>query len=658
VTTITIATITQDNVDRATATVIVDAESPDVLSMKDVVKLGESNYFAYKDYIETQQEIIRSRRIAYQVIKNLELRAKEGFMESKDPIDTLLKKLKVELLKDTRILKISVDDHDPGQASRIANEFASVYANSNITLKMKTSGEAQNWLMAEVDKQKEKVRDAELKLQAYKEKNDILSIENKENIINEALTKLNESYLDAQKNRISAETTYKSFIDGEGNINLVKLPTLLADNEILKDLKKEYLKQEAIFIEYKKVYKAKHPKMIQLLENMAYIKTRIKNEIETDYNYAKEEEAKFKKLVDGKKNESLDLERKVINYNALKRELETNERILDIVLNRLKETSISSQVQTNNIRVQDFAEAPNRPIKPKKKLNVAMAIILGFIGGAGLAFFRDYMDMTLKDPGQIAAMLEVPVLGSVPKVKPDGKFIKKRSDVDRVVEKDSTSLAAEAYRSIRTSLLFSLNHSSSAKSIVITSSVPKEGKTTTAVNLAMMIANSGEKVLLVDADMRKPRIHSIFNKENDSGLSQFLAGEKDFEGVVNPSGIDNLYFVTAGKITHRSSELLSSNNAKLFLEKAGSLFSKIIFDTPPVGLVTDAAILASICTGAVMIAESSKATSKILTRSKGLLEKVDARILGIIVNNTSITNDTYYYPHYYYGKYYKPLNAK
>ncbi len=321
-------------------------------------------------------------------------------------------------------------------------------------------------------------------------------------------------------------------------------------------------------------------------------------------------------------------------------------------MNRLKETSIAGQVQTNNVRVQDLAEIPRRPIRPRRKVNVALSIALGLVGGTGLAFFREYMDTTLKDPSEIATLLQIPVLGSVPRIRRDGKGIKKKEDIDRVVERDIHSLASEAYRSIRTNLLFSLNHSNSSKSIVVTSSVPREGKTLTAVNLATMIANSGEKVLLVDADMRKPRIHSIFNEDNESGLVQYLMGERDFQGVVKYSGTNNLYFVTSGRITHGSAELISSKNMKSFLEDAISQFSKIIFDTPPIALVTDAAVLSSMCTGVILIAEGGKTTKKILNNSKELLQKVDANILGIIVNNISLTKDIYSYPQYYYGKYY------
>jgi capsular exopolysaccharide synthesis family protein len=658
VTTITIGTFKQQKIYRATATVIIDSKSPEVLSgreVKDVVELGESDYWGYRDYMETQHEIIKSRRLAHTVIKKLKLFNQEEFRNAEDSIEALLDKLEVRSVRDTRMLEIQIDDKNPEQAARIANEFAKSYADSNLALKMKMSGQAQEWLEQEVEKQKRKVTESELKLQRYKEENSIVSIENQADITRSSLEKLNASYIDAQKRRIQTETTYKSLLDKEGEMLLENLPALLTDNKTLLQLKNDYLKQEALLTEYKKVYKHKHPKMIRLLDNITYLSLRIKNEVENDYKSALQEENKLKVALDGEKKNALELDRKIINYNALQREVDTTERMLEIVLNRLKETSISSQIQANNVRIQDLAEIPRKPIRPRKILNIALSVILGLLGGIGLAFFSEYMDTTLKDPAEIATLLKIPVLGSVPRVKADGKNIKKKIDIDRIVEKDSHSLAAEAYRSIRTNLLFSINHSSTAKTIVITSSVPREGKTLTAVNLAIMIANSGERVLLVDADMRKPRVHTVFDDKNESGLSDFLLGKKDFNSIVKYSGIDNLYIVTSGRNTHKPAELLSSKDMQLFLDNTASQFSKIIFDTPPIALVTDAQILSSICTGVVLIAEGNKVTKQLLNRSKELLEKVEAKILGIIVNNTSLTKDPYSYQHYYYGKYYSSV---
>ncbi|MBC8473511.1 MAG: polysaccharide biosynthesis tyrosine autokinase, partial [Candidatus Omnitrophica bacterium] len=592
------------------------------------------------------------------VIKNLKLGSREEFKKAKNPKGLLLDKVKVEHIRDTRFLRISAENGDPRLVARIANEFANVYTSSNMSLKVKMSGQAQGWLTEEVETQKKKVRESELKLQNYKEENDIVSIANQDTMMGDSLTKLNTSYLSAQERRIRAETNYNSLIDKDGNVNLENLSALFTDNPSLKKLKEDYLTQAALLVDYKKIYKHKHPKMISLLEGIEYLKTGIKSEVDTEYKNAVQEEAKFKNAMAGQKTNALEHERKIINYNALQREVDTNERILEIVLNRLKETSIASQIQTNNVRIQDLAVIPRKPIKPKKTLNLMLAVIMGLLGGAVLAFFKDYMDVSLKDPRDIAALLQIPVLGSVPKIKADGKKIAEKKDIDLIVEKDSNSLASEAYRSIRTNLLFSMNQSGFSKSLVITSSVPREGKTISAVNLALMLANSGERVLLVDADMRRPRIHTIFNYDNVSGLLQFLTGEKDFDSTVKYSGISNLYVATSGGTTNKPAELISSENMKSFLKTASTHYTTIIIDTPPVTLVTDAALLSSLCTGTILIAEGGRTTKEFLTKSKELLKNVKANVLGVIVNNISLTQNSYSYPQHYYGKYYSPQGAE
>ena len=409
----------------ACSTVIIEAVSPDILAIKDIAKSSEAYYFAYKTYMETQREIIKSRRVGHHVIKNLGLKNKEAFNLKNDPIGSLLKKLKVDIVKGTWVIRISAEDEDPEEASRIANEFAMVYVNPS--------------------------------------------------------------------------------------------------------------------------------------------------------------------------------------------------------LNRIK---------ANSIRVQDFADAPLEPVRPNKKLNIAVSIILIIAGGISLIFFRGLNDIIIKDPNDIAALLQLPVLGSVPKIKPDWKNVKTKADVDRIVEKDPLCMASEAYRSIRAKLLFSLNKSGSiAKSLVITSSAPKEGKTISAINLAIMIARSGENALLVDAHMKRPRVHDVFKMNNDAGFANYLSGEVDFDSIVKYSGIENLSIVASGGASYRPVEPISSKNAKLFLKKASAIFSKIIFDAPPSAFLEDAAVLLSICDGAVIIAEGNRTTKNLLSSSKELLHKRGANIIGVILNN-------------------------
>jgi succinoglycan biosynthesis transport protein ExoP len=343
----------------AGSTVVIEAVSPDILAIKDIAKSNGTYYSAYKIYMETQREIIKSRRVGHHVIKNLGLKNKESFKAAKDPIGSLLKKLKVDIIKGTGVIRIIAEDEDPEDASRIANEFAVVYVNPSLSL-----------------------------------------------------------------------------------------------------------------------------------------------------------------------------------------------------------------IKANNSRVQDFAGVTLEPVRPNKKLNIAVAIILIIAGGVSLFFFRGPSNIIIKDSNDIAALLQLPVLGSVPKIKPDWKNVKTKADVDRIVEKDSPCMASEAYRSIRAKLLFSLNKSGSiAKSFIITSSAPKEGKTISAINLAIMIARSGENVLLVDAHMKRPRVHDVFNINNDAGFANYLSGEVDFDSIVKYPGIENLSIITSGDTSYRPVESVSSKKQAQYFQR-------------------------------------------------------------------------------------------
>jgi len=415
---VTWASLKQRPVYRASSTVILGAVSQDISAIKDIEESKKIGLSAYNIYTETQREIIRSRRTAYHVIKNLGLRNKGAFKTAKDPIEILLRKLKVDIIKGTGVVRINVEDEDPEWAMRMANEFARVYVSSN-----------------------------------------------------------------------------------------------------------------------------------------------------------------------------------------------------------------------NTSRLQDFADVPTGPVRPDKRLNIALSVILGITGGISIVFFWKPDDIKIKDSNDLASLAKLPVLGSVPRIKPDGRNVKTRIDVGRVVEKDPQCMASEAYRSIRSKLLFSLNNSGSiAKSIVITSSAPNAGKTISAINLATMIAHSGESVLLVDIHMKRPKIHAIFNMNNNSGFANYISGEADFYDTVKYPGIDNLAIITAGSSSYKPVESVVSKNTKLFLEKASAGFSKVIFDAPSVASLADVAMLLNICDGVVLIAESGKISKDTLNNSKELLHKRGANIIGVILN--------------------------
>ncbi|MDD5634685.1 MAG: polysaccharide biosynthesis tyrosine autokinase, partial [Candidatus Omnitrophica bacterium] len=461
---------------RATVTLFVDMESPNVLTTTGSFALENTDYYAYKEYLQSQKELIKSRNIAKQVFEEFALDQKDRYLNAEDPLEEFIKNIQVETVRDTRLMLLSVDDEDPKEAAAVANRIAEIYVTRNLSY----------------------------------------------------ITKI----------------------------------------EILNLLKNEYLKLESRLSEYNKIYKHKHPKMIRLKREMAQVAERIQKEMARKGNY--------------------DL------TSLSQEELDSEEG-----------NFLLAGFKANNITIQDPAEPPVEPVMPKKRLNILLAVVVGFFGGLGLLFFAEYLDDTVKSVEDVERVVEWPFLGHIPEVKRRMPLIK--LEKDKFVHKRPKDPIAEAYRVIRTSVLFSATEEQPVKTIVVASPGPQEGKTMTLCNLGITMAKNQSKVLLVDADMRKPRLHNIFNnKKNDVGLSSFLSGKAKFSEIVKPTEIEGLFFIGGGPYPPNPSELLTSRKMDEFLNLVGKEYDFILFDTPPIAVVTDAIILSKVVSGVILVVENGK----------------------------------------------------
>lgn len=500
---------------RATVTLLIDPESPNVLTATGMVELQSQNYLSYKEYYQSQVELLNSYSLAKKVFEEFDLGHQREYKKAKEPIKKFLKTIKVEPIRDTRLLKLSVDNKNPELAAKIANRVAELYVMRNLYYISKT--------------------------------------------------------------------------------------------ELMNLLKNEYLKLEARLSEYVKVYKEGHPEMIRLKNEMTDMAEKMNEEKKSAYNYEKIEEYL-----------------KSDSRHAL------------------------AGFKANNISVQDLAERPVVPVRPKKALNMLIAVIFGLSGGAALAFFFEYLDDSAKTVEDIEKVVRWPFLGNVPDVNQDEAS--RGLDKDLFVELKPKDPIAELYRSIRTRILFSSTEERPLKAALVTSPGPQEGKTTTLCNIGIAMAQNQKRVLLVDADMRKPRLHEIFKKNNDTGLSSVLSGQMDFDGVIQKTDIQNLYLVTGGVIPPNPSELLESHSVKEFIVKAKEKFDFILFDSPPIGMLTDAVIVSRVVDGTIMVIESGKTSKRVLARISQLLVDAKAHMIGMLLNKISINASSGYYYSYYYGK--------
>ena len=395
----------------------------------------------------------------------------------------------------------------------------------------------------------------------------------------------------------------------------------------LESLKAEKIKLEGELSELSKRYKAKHPKMISLNTRLEAINKNIAEQM----------------------SKLLEINKKMMRYNILRQEVESDRSLYDSFLRRKKESEISTKLESTNIRIVDLAQIPDAPFSPNRKRDIQNGVTLGLFFGVCLAFLLEYLDSTVKTAEDVELYVKLPFLGYVPAGKFEVKSAKTNQEVDLVCFRFPSSRIAESFRSIRTSILFSSPEDRPIKTILVTSTAPREGKTTICINLSTVFATANERTLLIEADMRRPRIARTLNVSSRVGLSSFLAGSSSLEEIIQETAIPNFFVIPSGPKPPNPAELLTSNKTRMFLEELKQRFDRVIVDSPPVLTVADTPILANIVDGVVDVIKANFLNIDIILRARQRLYEAKAKIIGVILNNVNVRKeDAYYYYHYYY----------
>lgn len=375
-----------------------------------------------------------------------------------------------------------------------------------------------------------------------------------------------------------------------------------------------------------KRYKAKHPKMISALSKLDTINKSIEEET--------------RKL--------FELNKKMIEYSSLKREVDSSKSLFESLLKRIKETEVAKELQTTNIRIVDLAIVPKGPFSPNRKRDIQMGAMFGLFLGLGLAFLIEYLDSTVKTAEHIEMYVKLPFLGYVPSALKESRTQK---DIDLICHKAPRSRVAEALRSIRTSLIFSSPEDRPLKTLLVTSASSQEGKTTLSLNLGIIFTQTNERVLILEGDMRKPRIAECFGINDKEGLSSYLTGTSSLDNAIKETPIPNLFLLPSGHSPPNPTELLISTKTRTLLEELKLRYDRVIIDSPPVLTVTDTVILANMVDGVIDIIRAGYLNIELILRARQRLYEAKARIIGVVLNNVNVKReDAYYYYHYYYGE--------
>jgi len=672
----------QPRIYKASTSIVIDPMPPRALkNVSDVVEIGAGNYWATKEFYETEYKIIRSRDVCQKVVDKLGLAKDPAFLgvaggadpdlraklvADADPVAILRSMVTVEPVKDSRMVLVSVSDTDPKRAALLSTAVAEAYRDQNVERRIEGTGNVVEWLDEQIKGLKPRLEASEMALYDYRKKNDMLtaSLEDRQNIVSQKLLDLNKSLTQLHSQRIQLEAKIAQIhklqpLAKKDPSAFDSLPEV-ENSDLIQNLKESLAVREQEYAQLQQRYGPKHPKLVAAGEALGAARSAVDHEIanvvsgiEGKYQEVVDAERGTQRLLDDVKAEAFDLNKKAIGYGRLEREKKDNERLYNMVLERMKEANISGQQRTNNVRIVDAALVPVRPVKPRAFVDLSVASVLGLFLAFGIAFVREYLDTSLKTKEQVEDELGIPFLGIIPLVQE--RAATTGQAVDLHVLGNPRGQVAEACRSIRTNLLF-MSPEHPLRRLLVTSAGPREGKTTTVVDLGIVMAQSGGSVVLVDTDMRRPRLHKVFGVSGEVGLSSVILGEATLADAVKTTEVPGLSVLPCGPIPPNPAELLHTERFARILDELAERFERTLLDSPPLGAVADAKVLSVRADGALIVVRSHKTSKDMVAQAADSILDVKGRILGVVLNQVDLERREYggYYYQYYrqYGAYY------
>jgi len=694
----------------STSTLLIEEGTSKILSIDETFGY-QSPVFRDLRFFNTQLELLKSKSLAERVARKMNLLSRPEFEKNKEQKKSFLaavgdfltfkwikskkdgannrskylsqlnpyseiikefqKSVKVKPIRETKLVEVSFTSTSPILASGICNTLADEFINFSIEKRYETTRQASNFLSNQIADRREDLAAKERELQKYGQDKNLFYLSDAESVALSKFSDLNKAYTQAQIDRTKAEATYLELED----LDIDSITQ--SNNPVVQQIRTDYTNIKNEYEEKSKIYKPNYPEMIKLkarLDSMNEELQKAADGAESEYRTALKREYSLKSLIDKQKVDVAKMNSSAILYNSLKIEIENKRNLLNSLEEKQSETLVSEKLgglKAGNISIIDRAEIPKNPVSPKKKLNLILALLMGIFGGIGLCFIFEYLDNTVKGPDDVERLAGLPSLGVIPYLPPDSMSKKKRGshyfgythsygkedhdseetlpeikEIELVNFKYPMLSISEDYRTIRTSIL--LSHAENPpKTIVFSSAMPQEGKSATVANMAVSFSQLGDKVLVIDADLRKPRLHKIFNARNVSGLSGYLAGKVHFKDACHKTSIENIWLLPSGLIPPNPAELLNSKKMKDMMENVKNGFDIILIDTPPMLAVVDAVIVVSQADSMVFIVQTGKTTEKIFFKAIEELKRSNAKIIGILFNKMKMSKGEYPYMDYY-----------
>lgn len=690
-----IATLKKKRVYRAQTLLEIQKENPDIPTIQELYEIDSVS----DAYLRSQYTILGSESLARRVIDQLGLDSLREFNSPKwwswppkknapapqvfatgpnradrevyqRVLERFEDQLSINPINRSRLVAVQFDSQDPELAARVANSLAENYVEQNLEARWAATQKAADWLSQQLLGVKARLEKSEEQLQNYARINGLIFLETDKgpslNVENQLIQQLQEEFTKAEAQRFEREALYRVVEAGD-----YESLTGISQNKVIQDLTERLAELKREYARLSTTFNGDYPRVKEIQSQADEIAAAIQeqrksaaNQITNDYQAAVRREDLVRQALRAEQKNMDQTAGRAVQYNILKREVDTNKQLYEGLLQRLKEASVSASLKASNIRVVDVAEPPTKPVKPKIQLNLGVAAIFGLGLGICAAFFQERLDDTVKGSGDVERLLGLATVGLIPVVpQPNGNHngthrslettkapshngngngLRRAAAWHRIDgdEPRYTSLV-EAFRSLRTSILLS-TADRPPSTLLVTSTQPGEGKTTIATNLAIALAQVGQRVLLVDADLRSPSLHRLFGTQENLGLVSCLSGHQDWHAVVRPSGSPGLDLLFCGPIPPNPSELLSSRSMGALIRSAREKYEFIILDSAPMLALADSRILATQVTGVLLVVKNGTIPREQVMQTLSGIRSVGANVVGVALNNVDFQTVGYY----------------
>lgn len=617
----------------------------------------------------TRAEVVRSRAIARDVALTLKLwetpefapfvaDARDDEARAQRLVDPVLDRLDVQIVPDSQVIAIAFEATDPAVAARAANQVATRYIDRERESRFAAANSTSEWLSNRLAEQRKAVEAAETALQTYRAQRDALSLSDRQNIVVQKLADLNASVTKAKTDRILRETQYQQLQAVMDDAAALEAHPLVAGNAVVQGLKAQMIQLTRQDAELANRLGPKHPDRVQVATAIDTVQGRLRTEVakvvsgvEAEFRAAVAQEESLTRALNQQKSEAFSLDQKGVEYAALEREAASARQVFDALLQQTRQATLSNAVDAPGLRIVDQAEPPGAPVRPRRRQGLAAAGLLGMLGAMGAAMGREYLRRRIQSPRDVEEVLGLPLLALIPPAAPD--------DADRIGQ--LPALPAEAFRRLRASVLMNRDgESSHGNVLVVTSAAPGDGKTFVSAHLAAALASVNQRVVLIDADLRRPRLHTVFGLRRGAGLADALQGRRALSDVARKLPHSNLTLLPAGIPDDAAPDLLSMPAFRDLLEGLRRDHDWVVIDSPPVMPVADASVLAHDASAVLFVASAELTSLEAAETALADLDAAGARMLGAVLNRAPITREAFYYSRYYnktYGAYVNEAGA-